>query len=128
MPVESGEWKKEVFGGFRMNREELLEAVDFEKGDGLVPAVVQDFENGEVLMLGYMNRESLNKTIDTGTTWFWSRSRQEFWNKGATSGHYQYVKSISLDCDGDTILVRVEQIGAACHTGNRSCFYRELQK
>ncbi|KYH28765.1 MULTISPECIES: phosphoribosyl-AMP cyclohydrolase [Clostridium] len=111
-----------------MNREELLEAVDFEKGDGLVPAVVQDFENGEVLMLGYMNRESLNKTIDTGTTWFWSRSRQEFWNKGATSGHYQYVKSISLDCDGDTILVRVEQIGAACHTGNRSCFYRELQK
>jgi phosphoribosyl-AMP cyclohydrolase len=113
---------------FRMSREELLEAVDFEKGDGLVPVVVQDFENGEVLMLGYMNRESLNKTIDTGTTWFWSRSRQELWNKGATSGHYQYVKSISLDCDGDTILIKVEQIGAACHTGNRSCFYRELEK
>ncbi|WP_415875160.1 phosphoribosyl-AMP cyclohydrolase [Clostridium sp.] len=111
-----------------MSREELLEAVDFEKGDGLVPVVVQDFENGEVLMLGYMNRESLNKTIDTGTTWFWSRSRQELWNKGATSGHYQYVKSISLDCDGDTILIKVEQIGAACHTGNRSCFYRELEK
>jgi Phosphoribosyl-AMP cyclohydrolase len=94
--------------------------------NGLVPAIVQDFKNNEVLMLAYMNEESLKKTLETGTTWFWSRSRQEFWNKGATSGHYQYVKSISIDCDGDTLLVKVEQVGAACHTGSRSCFYREI--
>lgn len=110
-----------------MTREELLRSVDFEKGNGLIPAILQDSESSEVLMMAYMNRESLEKTISTGTTWFWSRSRQEFWNKGATSGHYQHVKSISVDCDGDTILVKVEQVGAACHTGNRSCFYRELK-
>lgn len=103
---------------------ELVKKIDFNKG--LIPAIVQDFENGEVLMLAYMNEESLRRTLDTGTTWFWSRSRQEFWNKGATSGHYQYVKSISIDCDGDTILIKVQQIGAACHTGNRSCFYRNI--
>lgn len=111
-----------------MTAEELLKGVDFEKGEGLVPAIIQDIKSGEVLMMAYMNKESLEKTIDTGTTWFWSRSRQEFWNKGATSGHYQYVKSLTVDCDGDTILVKVEQVGAACHTGNRSCFYRELNK
>lgn len=111
-----------------MNKEEFINEVDFEKGNGLVPAIVQDFKNGEVLMMAYMNKKSLEKTIDTGTTWFWSRSRQEYWNKGATSGHFQYVKSISIDCDGDTILIKVEQIGAACHTGNRTCFYRELKK
>lgn len=111
-----------------MNKEEFINEVDFEKGNGLVPAIVQDFQNGEVLMMAYMNKKSLEKTIDTGTTWFWSRSRQEYWNKGATSGHFQYVKSISIDCDGDTILIKVDQIGAACHTGNRTCFYRELKK
>lgn len=94
--------------------------------NSLVPAIVQDFENNEVLMLAYMNEESLKKTLETGTTWFWSRSRQEFWNKGATSGHYQYVKSINVDCDGDTLLIKVEQVGAACHTGSRTCFYREI--
>lgn len=104
--------------------EDVLNKIDF-KG-GLLPAVIQDFENNQVLMLAYMNEESLKKTIQTGTTWFWSRSRQEYWNKGATSGHFQYVKSISLDCDYDTILVKVGQIGAACHTGSRSCFFNKL--
>ncbi|MCI1943801.1 phosphoribosyl-AMP cyclohydrolase [Clostridium luticellarii] len=105
---------------------EVLKSIDFKKMRGLIPAVVQDFENGEVLMLAYMNEESLKKTIETGKTWFWSRSRNELWNKGATSGHYQYVKGINLDCDYDTILIKVKQVGAACHTGNRSCFYRKL--
>ncbi len=93
---------------------------------GLIPAIVQDSENGEVLMVAYMNQESLKKTLETGRTWFWSRSRQEFWCKGTTSGHAQYVKEIRYDCDGDAVLVLVEQVGVACHTGNRSCFYRKL--
>ncbi|WP_294393014.1 phosphoribosyl-AMP cyclohydrolase [uncultured Clostridium sp.] len=103
-----------------------IEQVDFNKCNGLVPAIVQDFESKEVLMLAYMNKESLTKTLEGDTTWFYSRSRNELWNKGATSGHFQYVKEIKIDCDNDTILVMVEQKGAACHTGNRSCFYREL--
>lgn len=103
---------------------ELLKEVDFSKG--LVPVIVQDFKTGEVLMLAYMNEESLRRTIETGTTWFWSRSRQEFWNKGATSGNFQYVKNISIDCDGDTLLIKVDQVGAACHTGSKSCFYRNI--
>ena len=70
--------------------------------------------------------KNLRKTVETGTTWFWSRSRQEFWNKGATSGHLQYVKNINLDCDGDTLLIKVDQVGAACHTGSKSCFYRNI--
>ena len=93
---------------------------------GLIPVVVQDYSNGEVLMLAYMNEESFNKTMATGKTWFYSRSRKELWNKGATSGHYQNVKSIKIDCDRDTLLINVEQIGAACHTGNRTCFYSEI--
>ncbi len=97
----------------------------FLKGD-LIPAVVQEDSTGEVLMLAYMNRESLQKTLETGYTWFWSRSREELWNKGATSGHLQKVIKIFTDCDDDTLLLRVEQIGAACHTGNHSCFYREI--
>lgn len=107
-----------------MKESEIINIVDFSKG--LIPAVVQDVQNGEVLMLAYMDKEALEKTIETGTTWFWSRSRKSYWNKGETSGHFQYVKEISVDCDGDTILLKVEQIGAACHTGNRSCFYRKL--
>lgn len=95
--------------------------------NGLIPAVVQDDENGDVLMLAYMNKESYELTLKTGTTWFYSRSRQRLWNKGETSGHFQYVKSISVDCDGDTLLIRVNQIGAACHTGNRTCFYRKIK-
>ncbi|MBE6010614.1 MAG: phosphoribosyl-AMP cyclohydrolase [Lachnospiraceae bacterium] len=96
--------------------------------DGLIPAIVQDYENGEVLMLGYMNKESYEKTLETGLMTYWSRSRQELWLKGDTSGHYQHVKSLHLDCDNDTILAKVEQIGAACHTGSRSCFFQELYR
>ena len=101
--------------------------VDFEKGNGLVPAVVQDVDSGEVLMLGYMNQESLEKTIKTGLATYWSRSRNELWTKGETSGHYQHVQEIRIDCDEDTLLIKVIQDGAACHTGNRSCFYRLLE-
>ncbi len=97
----------------------------FLKGD-LIPAVVQEDSTGEILMLAYMNRESLQRTLETGYTWFWSRSRKELWNKGATSGHLQKVIKIFTDCDDDTLLLRVEQTGAACHTGNHSCFYREI--
>ncbi|HAW60608.1 MAG TPA: phosphoribosyl-AMP cyclohydrolase, partial [Actinobacteria bacterium] len=96
--------------------------------DGLIPAIVQDFKTGEVLMLAYMNQESLRRTLESGETWFWSRSRQELWHKGITSGNVQKVKEIRYDCDEDTLLVLVEQIGVACHTGKRSCFYRMLVK
>jgi len=95
--------------------------------ENLVPAIIQDYKTGEVLMLAYMNEESLRLTKETGTTWFWSRSRQKYWNKGESSGNTQKVKEIRYDCDEDTYLVLVEQIGgAACHTGNRSCFYRQM--
>jgi phosphoribosyl-AMP cyclohydrolase len=94
---------------------------------GLIPAIVQDAENNEVLMLAYMNRESLEKTISSGKNHFWSRSRKCLWLKGETSGHYQLVKEIYYDCDGDTLLIKVQQSGAACHTGNRTCFYRQLE-
>lgn len=97
----------------------------FKKAD-LIPAIVQEASTGEVLMLAYMNRESLAKTLETGYTWFWSRSRQELWNKGATSGHLQRVIEIYDDCDDDTLLVKVEQTGAACHTGNHSCFFTKI--
>lgn len=89
---------------------------------GLVPCVVQERGSGEVLMMAYMNRESLEKTLLTGYTWFWSRSRGELWNKGATSGHLQKVSRLLYDCDGDTLLAVVEQTGPACHTGTHSCF------
>ena len=95
---------------------------------GLVPAIVQDRETRDVLMMAWMNRESLALTLETGTTWFWSRSRRELWNKGATSGNIQHVVSISIDCDCDCLLVEVEPEGPACHTGNRSCFYRALEE
>ncbi len=92
---------------------------------GLVPAIIQDYLDGTVLMMAWMNAESLQKTLTTGETWFWSRSRQEFWHKGATSGHLQQVKSIRYDCDSDALLIAVEQVGdIACHTGERSCFHQ----
>lgn len=103
-----------------------VEQVDFKKSGGLIPAIVQDAENKEVLMLAYMSKESLIKTLEGDTAWYYSRSRDELWNKGATSGHLQYVKEIKIDCDNDTLLLLVEQVGAACHTGNRTCFYRDL--
>lgn len=93
----------------------------------LIPAVVQEASTGEVLMLAYMNKTSLKKTLETGYTWFWSRSRRELWNKGATSGHLQKVVEMYGDCDDDTLLVKVVQTGAACHTGNHSCFFKEIK-
>ena len=100
---------------------------DFEKGGGLLPAIVQDNQTGEVLMLAYMNREAWQKTLETGKAIFWSRSRNALWLKGETSGHVQLVHEVRMDCDNDTILLKVHQLGgAACHTGYRSCFYRKL--
>lgn len=93
---------------------------------GLVPAIVQEEKTGEVLMLAYMNSESLERTLETGRTWFYSRSRRELWPKGETSGNIQRVRKVLYDCDADALLVLVEQVGAACHTGEHSCFYREL--
>lgn len=94
--------------------------------DGLIPAIAQDATNGEVLMMAWMNRESLGLTLQTGIMHYWSRSRQELWRKGATSGHEQTVVELRIDCDGDTLLARVHQKGAACHTGERSCFFTPI--
>jgi phosphoribosyl-AMP cyclohydrolase len=96
-------------------------------GVELIPAIAQDANTGEVLMLAYMNHESLAMTINTGRATYWSRSRSELWEKGATSGHTQKVLLISVDCDGDALLLKVKQTGAACHTGDRSCFHNELK-
>src|SRR5665811_1920864 len=97
------------------------------KNEMLVPAIIQDYKTGEVLMLAYMNSKSLSKSIETGRTWFWSRQRQKLWNKGETSGNFQSIKNIYYDCDKDTLLLKVEQTGPACHTGRRSCFFEELK-
>ncbi|SHH91916.1 MULTISPECIES: phosphoribosyl-AMP cyclohydrolase [Clostridium] len=105
-----------------------IENLDFNKGNSLIPAIVQDFNTKEVLMLAYMNKESLKRTIEEGTTWFYSRSRNEYWNKGATSGNMQYVKEMYYDCDGDTILILVEPKGPACHTGKVSCFFNKIER
>jgi phosphoribosyl-AMP cyclohydrolase len=104
---------------------ELLSEIKYD-ANGLVPAIVQDADTKEVLMMAYMNAESLGLTIDTGETWFWSRSRSELWHKGATSGNIQKVIDVRVDCDADTLLVLVNPAGVACHTGERSCFYRSL--
>ena len=101
-------------------------APDFAKGKGLLPAIAQCAQSGEVLMMAYMNEESFRKTLESGEAWYFSRSRSRLWHKGESSGKVQKVKSVRLDCDSDTILLLIEQIGeAACHTGKRSCFYRE---
>lgn len=94
--------------------------------DGLIPAIAQQYDTGEVLMLGWMDDEALHRTLTTGRCTYWSRSRQEYWVKGDTSGHFQHVKSVALDCDADTVLVRVDQVGAACHTGARTCFDEDV--
>ncbi|OPL14378.1 MAG: phosphoribosyl-AMP cyclohydrolase [delta proteobacterium ML8_D] len=100
----------------------------FDKGNGLLPVIAQDHETGEVLMLAYMNRQAWEKTLETGRVHYWSRSRDKLWLKGETSGHVQLLKAAYVDCDLDTILVKVEQLGgAACHKGYRSCFYRKVQ-
>ena len=96
--------------------------------NGLIPAIIQEQGTGRVLMMAWMNRASLEKTIATGKTHFWSRSRQKFWMKGETSGHVQRVKDIAFDCDGDVLLIQVEQIGVACHEGYKSCFFRSVEK
>jgi phosphoribosyl-AMP cyclohydrolase / phosphoribosyl-ATP pyrophosphohydrolase len=104
---------------------ELLSEINFDS-NGLIPAIVQDAETNEVLMMAYMNAESLRLTMETGETWFWSRSRDVLWHKGETSGNIQRVAEVRVDCDADTLLVRVRPAGPACHTGNRTCFYRAL--
>jgi len=93
---------------------------------GLIPCIVQDYQTGQVLMLAYMNEEAFQKTLESRRMTYWSRSRSELWIKGLTSGHFQYLKSLYLDCDNDTLLAKVDQIGAACHTGNYSCFFQEV--
>lgn len=106
-----------------------MDRIDFDKGNGLVPAIVQDHLTGEVLMLAYMNEEAFRRTQETGKAWFYSRSRDAYWMKGESSGHIQEVKELRVDCDADAILLKVRQIGgAACHTGHRSCFYRRVEQ
>jgi phosphoribosyl-ATP pyrophosphohydrolase/phosphoribosyl-AMP cyclohydrolase len=106
---------------------EVLSQIQYDT-NGLVPAIIQDSVTNEVLMLAYMNSESLARTLETGETWFWSRSRQELWHKGATSGNVQHVVDLRVDCDADTLLIRVQPAGPACHTGNRTCFYQEFMR
>lgn len=106
----------------------FIEELKFDS-QGLIPTIVQDYEDGQILMLAYMNAESLEKTIATGKTCFWRRSQGRLWTKGEKSGHFQEVKEIFFDCDGDTLLVKVKQLGgAACHTGYRSCFFRKVNE
>jgi phosphoribosyl-AMP cyclohydrolase len=105
--------------------ESILDTLRFDER-GLIPAIIQDHENEQVLMMAWMNRKSLQRTLDTGLCTYWSRSRGAFWVKGETSGHFQRVRRISVDCDADTLLVSVDQIGAACHENFRSCFFRDL--
>lgn len=102
-----------------------LDGLKFDK-DGLIPAVIQDEKDNQVLMVAYMNKPSLQKTLKSGLTYFWSRSRKCYWLKGQTSGHYQIIKRIYLDCDNDTLLIKIKQLGVACHTGERSCFFRRI--
>ena len=119
--------ERKLFSEIRNEETVSLDFDDFKlNSDGLIPVITQDDETGQVLMLAYMTKEAYQKTLETGKMTYYSRSRQELWCKGDTSGHYQYVKSLSIDCDLDTILARVDQVGAACHTGNYSCFYRDL--
>jgi phosphoribosyl-AMP cyclohydrolase len=108
--------------------DDLVKAVDFNKsGDGLVPAIVQDAADGMVLTMAYMDAEALRRTLETGRSWFYSRSRQEYWQKGETSGDRQYVREVRMDCDGDALVVLVDQHGrGACHTGEHSCFFRTV--
>ena len=107
--------------------EKKIEEIDFKKGDGLVPVIVQDVNSKEVLTLAYTNEESLKRTQETGNSWFWSRSRKKLWMKGEESGNIQKVKEILVDCDSDAIIYLVEPTGPACHTGDRVCFHNELK-
>lgn len=109
-----------------MTKEELMGMVKFDK-DGLVPVIAQDYHSKHIRMLAYMDKEALTKTLETGDVYYYSRSRKKLWRKGEESGHFQYLKGMSVDCDGDTLLIQVEQVGGiSCHTGNVSCFYRSV--
>ena len=110
-----------------MEKDDFFSRIKFDQ-DGLIPAVIQDKETGKILMVGWMNREALQKTLTTRKTHFWSRSRKKLWLKGEKSGHIQEVKEIWLDCDGDTLLIKVKPRGAACHTGHQSCFFLKWEK
>lgn len=105
---------------------DFIAQLKFDK-NGLIPVIAQDYKTNEVLMLAYANKEAMEKTLEQKTVYYYSRSRQELWHKGETSGHFQYVKEILYDCDADAVLIKIEQIGAACHTGKRSCFYRNSE-
>jgi phosphoribosyl-AMP cyclohydrolase len=119
-------WQERPAG--RRRNEVTVHSIDFQKGGGLVPAIVQDESTGEVLMLAFMNEEAFRRTLETGKAWYYSRSRDAYWMKGETSGHVQEIKEIRVDCDADAILLKVSQVGgAACHTGHRSCFYRRVE-
>ena len=113
---------------YKRETKDNIELDDFFVKSELIPAIIQEASTGEVLMLAYMNKESLQKTLETGYTWFYSRSRKELWNKGATSGHLQKIVEIYKDCDEDTLLLKVNQTGSACHTGNKTCFYRKIKE
>lgn len=115
--------------GKKLKTKEVLKSLKELKYDekGLIPAIVQDYKTNEVLMVAYMNEESLAETLKLKKTCFWSRSRNKFWIKGETSGHFQFVKGVFYDCDQDALLIKVRQVGVACHTGNRSCFYRKIK-
>ena len=110
----------------RFSEEKIIKKLRFDK-QGLIPAIIQDYRTGEVLMLAYMNSASARRTLKSGKTCFWSRSRNKFWTKGETSGNHQFVKTVYYDCDMDTLLIKVRQKGVACHTGSRSCFYRRIK-
>ena len=109
-----------------------MSSMNFEEfklnSDGMIPVIVQDYQTNDVLMLAYMNKEAYDHTISTGRMTYYSRSRNELWEKGLTSGHFQYLKSLEIDCDNDTLLAKVDQVGAACHTGSRTCFYTNIYK
>ena len=110
----------------KKNKKFEIKNLKFDR-QGLIPAIIQDYKTKKVLMLAYMNKESLRRTLKLAKTCFWSRSRREYWIKGTTSGCYQYVKSVSYDCDLDALLIMAKQVGVACHTGNKSCFYRKIR-
>ena len=116
-----------LFQGSLVRKEEVEDRMLKFDDKGLIPAIIQDAESGEVLMLGYMNKESLKLTLSSGDVWFYSRSRQELWHKGETSGNFLRMKSIIKDCDSDALLIKAEPTGPVCHTGNRTCFFQKLE-
>ncbi|MEE0955858.1 MAG: bifunctional phosphoribosyl-AMP cyclohydrolase/phosphoribosyl-ATP diphosphatase HisIE [Eubacterium sp.] len=132
LPILSVEKNMAEMRELQTPREEVTATMDWSEfktdANGLLPCVVQDYKNGDVLMVAWMNEDAFNVTLQTGRMTYWSRSRQELWTKGLTSGHLQFVKELVIDCDKDTLLAKVDQVGAACHTGNRSCFYRPILK